>query len=148
VSFFRNSSSSSLFRAVRGAKKGRTITNLFYFFKVYHDLEDIDIHRIAEDVHSDSPLSPIIEAMREKFLKYWDKVPLIIILVNYLHPSFKRKYTIKMLERYKKNLNLLHMREEQRVISTLEEMFNLYNTQLHANQTNQPSFSNPHSIRY
>jgi hypothetical protein len=46
------------------------ITNLFYFFKIYHDFENIDIRRIAEDVYGDSPLSPIIEAMREKFLKY------------------------------------------------------------------------------
>jgi Domain of unknown function (DUF4413) len=78
------------------------ITNLFYFFKVYHDFENIDLRRIAEDVHGDSPLSPIIEVMREKFLKYWDKVPLITIIVNYLHPSFKKKYTIRLLEQYKK----------------------------------------------
>jgi hypothetical protein len=38
--------------------------------------------------------------------------------------------------------------EEQRVTSVLEEMFNLYNTQLHANQTNQSSSSNPRNIRY
>jgi Domain of unknown function (DUF4413) len=115
---------------------------------VYHDFENIDLHRITEDVHGDSPLSPIIEVMREKFLKYWDKVPLIIIIVNYLHPSFKKKYTIKLLERYKKNLNLPHIGEEQRVTSALEKMFNLYNTQLHANQTNQSSSSNPHNTRY
>jgi Domain of unknown function (DUF4413) len=115
---------------------------------VYHDFENIDLHRIAEDVHGDSPLSSIIKVMREKFLKYWDEVPLITIIVNYLHSSFKKKYTIRLLERYKKNLNLSHIGEEQRVTSTLEEMFNLYNTQLHANQTNQPSSSNPHNIRY
>jgi hypothetical protein len=97
------------------------ITILFYFFKVYHDFENIDLRRIAEDVHSDSPLSSIIEVMREKFLKYCDKVPLVIILVNCLHPSFKKKYTIKLLERYKKNLNLPHIGEEQRVTSALEE---------------------------
>jgi Domain of unknown function (DUF4413) len=115
---------------------------------VYHDFENIDLHRIEEDEHGDSPLSPIIEAMREKFLKYWDEVSLITIIANYLHPSFKKKYTIKLLERYKKNLNLPHIGEEQRVTSALKEMFNLYNTQLHANQTNQPSSSNPCNIRY
>jgi hypothetical protein len=115
---------------------------------VYHDLEDIDLRRIAEDVHGDSPLSPIIEAMREKFLKYWDEVPLVIILVNYLHLSFKKKYTIRLLKRYKKNLNLPHIGEEQRVTSALKEMFNLYNSQLHVNQTNQPYSSNPRNIRY
>jgi hypothetical protein len=120
----------------------------YFFFKVYHDLEDIDLHRIAEHVHGDSPLSLIIEVMREKFLKCWDEAPLITILTNYLHPSFKKKYTIRLLERYKKNLNLPHIGEEQRVTSALEEIFNLYNTQLHANKTNQPSSSNPHNIRY
>jgi hypothetical protein len=47
------------------------ITNLFYFFfKVYHDFENIDLRRIVKDVHGDLSLSPIIEVMREKFLKY------------------------------------------------------------------------------
>jgi Domain of unknown function (DUF4413) len=81
-----------------------------------------------EDVHSNSPLSRIIEAMREKFLKYYDEVPLVIILTNCLHPSFKKKYTITLLERYKKNLNVPHIGEEQPVTSAVEEMFNLYNT--------------------
>jgi hypothetical protein len=105
---------------------------------VYHDFENIDLHQIAEDMHGDSPLSPIIEAMREKFLKYWDEVPLITIIVNCLHSSFKKKYTIR----------LPHIGEEQHVTSALEKMFNLYNTQLHANQTNQPSSSNPRNIKY
>jgi Domain of unknown function (DUF4413) len=115
---------------------------------VYNDFENIDLRRIAEDVHGDSPLSPIIEAMREKFLKYWDKVTLIIIIVNCLYPSFKKKYTIRLLKWYKKNLNLPHIGEEQRMTSALKEMFNLYNTQLQANKTNQSSSSNPRNIRY
>jgi hypothetical protein len=49
---------------------------------------------------------------------------------------------------YKKNLNLSHIGEEQCVISALKEMFNLYNTQLHANQTNQQSSSNFCNIMY
>jgi hypothetical protein len=79
---------------------------------VYHDFENIDLRRIAEDVHGDSPPSPIIDAMREKFLKHWDEVPLIIILVNCLHPSFKKNYTIRLLEQYKKNLNLPYIGEK------------------------------------
>jgi Domain of unknown function (DUF4413) len=106
---------------------------------VYHDLEDIEIHRIAEDVHGDSHLAPIIEAMRDKFLKYWEVISLITIIANYLQPSFKKKYTIKLLERYKNNLNLSQTGEEQRVTSTLENILNLYNTQFYVNQTNQPS---------
>jgi Domain of unknown function (DUF4413) len=115
---------------------------------VCYDFENIDLRRNAEDVHGDSPMSPIIEAMREKFLKYWDEVPLITIIVNCLYPSFKKKYTIRLLDRYKKNLNLPHIGEERRVTYALEEMFNLYNTQLHANQTNHSSSSNPRNIRY
>jgi hypothetical protein len=115
---------------------------------VYHYFENIDFRRIVEDVQGDSPLSPIIEATTEKFLKYSDEVPLITIIVNCLHHSFKKKYTIRLLEQYKKNLNLPHIREEQCVTSALEEMFNLYNTQLHANQTHQSSSSNPRNIRY
>jgi hypothetical protein len=68
-------------------------------------------------VHGDLPLSPIIESMREKFLKYWDEVPLITIIANCFHHLFKKKYTIRLLERYKKNLNLPHIGEEQRVTS-------------------------------
>jgi Domain of unknown function (DUF4413) len=79
---------------------------------VYHDLEDIKLRRIAEDVHRDSPLSPIIEAMRDKFIKYWEEVPLVTVIANYFHPSFKKKYTINLLERYKNNLNLPHTEEE------------------------------------
>jgi Domain of unknown function (DUF4413) len=115
---------------------------------MYHDFENIDLRRITEDVHGDSPLSQIIEVMREKFLQYWDEGLLIIIIVNYLHPSFKKKYTIRLLERYKKNLNLPYIGEEQRVTSALKEMFNLYNTHLYANQTNQSSSSNHRNIRY
>jgi hypothetical protein len=104
------------------------ITNLFYFFKVCLDFENIYLHRIAEDVHGDSPLSPIIEAMREKFLKYWDKVPLITIIANCLQHSFKKKYTIKLFERYKKNLNFTTYRGGTTCDIHIGKMFNLYNT--------------------
>jgi hypothetical protein len=115
---------------------------------VYHDLEDIELRQIADDVHVDSPLAPIVEIMREKFLKYWEDVPLIIIIINYFHPSFKKKYTIRLFQRYKKFFNLSHLGEEQRVTSALEEMFKLYNAQIHANQVNQSSYSNLRNIRY
>jgi hypothetical protein len=71
--------------------------------------------QIVKNVHGDSPLSSIIDAKREKILKYWDKISLIIIIVNYLHSSFKKKYTIRLLEQYKKNLNLSHIEEEKNV---------------------------------
>jgi hypothetical protein len=92
----------------------------FIFFKVYHDFKNIDLRRIVEDVHGDSPLSPIIESMTEKFLKYWDEISLVTILANYLHHSFKKKYIIRLVERYKKNLNLSYTGKEQRVTSALK----------------------------
>jgi hypothetical protein len=45
-----------------------------------------------EDIESlNSSLSPIVEAIKEKFLKYWEEVPAMIIIVNYFHPSLKKK---------------------------------------------------------
>jgi hypothetical protein len=49
----------------------------------------------------DSSLSPIVEAMKENFLKYWEEVPAVTIIANYFHPSFKKKYTVRFLQRYK-----------------------------------------------
>jgi Domain of unknown function (DUF4413) len=55
-----------------------------------------------ENIESiDSSLSPIVEAMKEKFLKYWEEVPAVTIIANYFHPSFKKKYTVRLLQRYK-----------------------------------------------
>jgi Domain of unknown function (DUF4413) len=55
-----------------------------------------------KDIESlDSSLSPVVEAMKEKFLKYWEEVPVMIIIANCHHPSFKKKYTVRFLQRYK-----------------------------------------------
>jgi Domain of unknown function (DUF4413) len=82
-----------------------------------------------EDIESlDSSVSPIIEAMKENFLKYWEEVSIVTIIINYLHPSFKKKYTVSLLQRYKYNLHLPTNEEENRVNSLLEEMFNIYNS--------------------
>jgi Domain of unknown function (DUF4413) len=54
----------------------------------------------------DSSLSPIVEVMKENFLKYWEEVPAVTIITNCLHPSFKKKYTVRLLQRYKQNLHL------------------------------------------
>jgi hypothetical protein len=86
--------------------------------------------------------------MREKFFKYWVEVQLVTDIVNYLHPSFKKKYIVRLHQKYKKNFNLPHIGNEQHMTSTLEEMFNIYNTQICSNHVNQPSSSNPPKIRY
>jgi hypothetical protein len=55
-----------------------------------------------ENIESfDYALSPIVEAMKEKFLKYWEEVPAVTIITNYFYPSFKKKITIRLLQRYK-----------------------------------------------
>jgi Domain of unknown function (DUF4413) len=91
-----------------------------------------------------SSLSLIVEAMKENFLKYWEEVPAMIIIANYLHPSFKKKYTVSLLQRYKQNLHLRTKEEDNRVNSLLEEMFNIYNSQ---RNTNNPSITD-RNIRY
>jgi hypothetical protein len=63
-------------------------------------LDDIEVHQITDDVRANSPYAPIIEVMRGKFLKYWEEVPIIIIMINYFHSSFKEevhnKYALKI----------------------------------------------------
>ena len=105
--------------------------HLYMISKVYREMEDIET--------CDSPLEPIVAAMKEKFLKYWEEVPLVTIIANCLHPSFKKKFTVKMLQRYKHNLHLDHTMEEPRVNAALEEMFNLYNSRRNANQPSSSS---------
>jgi O-antigen ligase len=58
---------------------------LIFFFsqKVYREMKNIE--------SLDSSLSPIVEAMKEKFLKYWEKILTVIIIANCLHPPFKKK---------------------------------------------------------
>jgi hypothetical protein len=55
--------------------------SIFFSQKVYHEIEDIESLEFS--------LSPIVEAMKEK------------IITNYFHPSFKKKYTVRILQRYK-----------------------------------------------
>jgi Domain of unknown function (DUF4413) len=76
----------------------------------------------------DHSLVPILQAMKHKFLKYWEEVPAMTIIVSCLHPSFKKKYTVLMLQRYKNNLCLPYTEEEARVSSLLKDMFNIYNS--------------------
>jgi Domain of unknown function (DUF4413) len=79
-------------------------------------------------INLNSSLVPILQAMKDKFLKYWEEVPVVIIIASCLHPSFKKKYTVLILQRYKNNLHLPYIEEEARVSSLLEDMFNIYNS--------------------
>jgi hypothetical protein len=58
-----------------------------YFFsqKIYREMKDIE--------SLDSFLSPIVEIMKEKIFKYWEEVPVVTIISNCLHSSFKKKNT-------------------------------------------------------
>jgi hypothetical protein len=56
----------------------------------------------------------------------------------------QKKYTVRLLQRYKQNLHLRTNGEENRVNSLLEEMFNIYNSRWN---TNNPSTTS-HNIKY
>jgi Domain of unknown function (DUF4413) len=84
-------------------------------------------------------LFTILQAMKDKFLKYWEEIPAVTIIASYLHPSFKMKYTVLMLQRYKNNLRLPYIDEEARVSSLLKDMFNIYNSRRHINQGSSTS---------
>jgi hypothetical protein len=47
-----------------------------------------NIYREMEDIES---LDSSLFSMKENFLKYWEEVPIVIIITNCIHPSFKKK---------------------------------------------------------
>ncbi|KAJ1703169.1 hypothetical protein LUZ63_002948 [Rhynchospora breviuscula] len=98
------------------------LQHLFAISKVYRDIRELE--------NRDETLAPIVKAMTTKFLKYWDDVPLVTIIVNCLDPHWKVKYTVKMMQKYKENLGLQAHNEEGRVNYALETMFNLYNSRI------------------
>jgi hypothetical protein len=108
------------------------IKHLYSISKVYNELEQCQTQYQS--------LAPIVDAMREKFLKYWEDVPLLAIIAACLNPAFKRHYTIAMLEAYKRNLHLDTGGVETHVNSKFEEMFALYYSRMNDNR-NQPSSS-------
>jgi Domain of unknown function (DUF4413) len=54
----------------------------------------------------DKSLTPIVDAMEQKFLKYWEDIPLLAIIASCLNPAYKKYYTIRMVQVYKDNLHL------------------------------------------
>jgi len=89
---------------------------------VYRELEDAETQ--------DESLTPIVEAMKTKFLKYWEDIPLLAIITSCLNPSYKMYYTIRMVEAYKKNMHLNAKGVEAYVQTKFDEMFNIYHSRM------------------
>ena len=102
---------------------------------MYLDLE------VAES--NDPSLTPIVDAMKLKFLKYWEDVPLLAIIASCLNPAYKKYYTIRMVQAYKENLHLVTTGVEALVNSKFDEMFNIYNSRISGNQNSSSSRAGP-----
>jgi hypothetical protein len=88
-----------------------------------------------KDVKNLNPsLIPILQAIEENFLKYYEKVLALTIIITYLHMLFKKKYVVLILQRYNNNLRLLYTEEEARVTNLLDDIFNIYNFRWNINQ--------------
>ena len=111
------------------------LKHLYEISKVYITLEQAETY--------DKSLTPIVDAMKQKFLKYWEDVPLLAIIANCLNPAYKKFYTIKAVERYKQNLHLDSTGVDAYVNSKFEEMFNIYYSRMSANQTPSSSRAGP-----
>ena len=99
----------------------------FYLFRISFFISDFEyiFFSLALEV-SDNGLTPIVGAMKDKFLKYWERVPPVTIIANCLHPTYKKYYTVKMLRFYNNNLGLACGDEDPSVTKILEDMFNIY----------------------
>jgi Domain of unknown function (DUF4413) len=107
------------------------LKHLYSISKVYRELEQAETH--------DKSLTPIVDAMKQKFLKYWEDIPLLAIIAICLNPTYKNYYTIRMVQAYKDNLHKdnLHLSNtevETYVNSKFDEMFNIYNSRMVDNQ--------------
>ena len=102
------------------------LKHLYNISKVYRELEQAETH--------DKSLTPIVDAMKQKFLKYWKDVPLLAIIASCLNPAYKKYFTIRIVETYKKNLYLDKTGVKAYVSSKFDEMFNLYNSRMGDNQ--------------
>ena len=102
------------------------LKHLYNISKVYSELEQAETH--------DKSLTPIVDAMKQKFLKYWEDVPLLAIIASCLNLAYKKYFTIRILETYKENIYLDKTRVDTYVNSKFDEMFNLYNSRMSDNQ--------------
>lgn len=90
---------------------------------------------------TDPSLAPIVEAMKDKFLKYWETVPPVTIVANCLHPTYKKVYTTKILRRYYINLGITGVNVDETVSQAIEGLFNAYNAQRNVPQAASTSTS-------
>ena len=102
---------------------------------MYRDLEQAETH--------DKTLTPIVEAMKIKFLKYWEDVPLLAIIASVLNPAYKKYYTVRMVQAYKDNLHLATTGVEAYVDAKFKEMYNIYNSRIGGNQNPSSSRAGP-----
>jgi Domain of unknown function (DUF4413) len=109
------------------------LKHLYSISKVYRELEQVETR--------DKSLTPIVDVMKQKFLKYWEDIPLLAIIASCLNPAYKKYYTIRMVQAYKDNLHLSNSGVEAYVNSKFDEMFNIYNSRMVDNQ-------NPSSSRH
>jgi hypothetical protein len=72
--------------------------------------------------------------MKQKILKYWEDIPLLVIIASRLSPAYKKYYTIIVVQVYKDNLYLSNTGVEAYVNSKFDEMFNIYNSRMIDNQ--------------
>jgi hypothetical protein len=102
------------------------LKHLYSISKVYCELEQAETR--------DKSLTPIVYAMKQKFLKYWEDIPLLAIITNCLNLAYKKYYTIRIVQAYKDNLHLSNTGVEAYVNSMFYEMFNIYNSRMVDNQ--------------
>ena len=92
---------------------------------------------------SDASVTPIVQAMKDKFLKYWERVPPVTIIANCLHPTYKKFYAVKMLRIYNNNLGISSGDEDPHVTKMVEDMFNVYYARRGAQQPASTSRAEP-----
>jgi hypothetical protein len=81
--------------------------------------------------------------MKQKILKYWEDIPLLAIIASRLNPTYKKYYTIIMVQAYKENLHLSNTEVEAYMNSKFDEMFNIYNSRMVDNQNLSSSRRTP-----
>jgi hypothetical protein len=68
------------------------LKHLYNNSKVYRELEQVETH--------DKSLTPIIDAMKQKILKYWEDIPLLAIIASWLNSAYKNPKFDEMFNIY------------------------------------------------
>jgi Domain of unknown function (DUF4413) len=103
-------------------------------FKIHVEMHQKRYRELEQTETQDKSLTPIVDAMKQKFLKYWEDISLLVIIANCLNPTYKNYYTIRMVQAYKENLHLSNTKVEAYVNLKFDEMFNIYNSKMVDNQ--------------